>query len=321
VWLAWPSDADLWGDALAPAQDEQEAFCRAIAGERLELLVPDDAAEKLARSRLAGLDARFHRIAFGDIWLRDTAPIFVLRSGGDVAAACFRVNGWGGKYPLEHDDEVAERVAEAAGVPRVEHDFVLEGGAIEVDGEGTLLTSRQCLLNPNRNPELGLETIEALLNDALGSRKVLWVTEGLLEDHTDGHIDTIARFVAPGRVVCMAPAGPSDPNRSRLTRIAEELSEMTDALGRRLSVTRIPSPGRVVNGRGDLMPASYLNYYISNGSVAVPTYGSPNDSAAVDALQALFPGRRTLAVPARHILEGGGALHCISQQQPRADPS
>jgi len=315
VWLAWPNAADLWGDALAVAQEEFAGLCtRAIAGERIEVLVPDAREEEGARRRL-GDKVRYHRIPFGDIWMRDIAPIFAHDEAGRVVAHCFRFNGWGGKYVLEHDDQVALRVAEAADVPRVSHDFVLEGGAVETDGEGTLLTSRQCLLNPNRNPELSQDRVERALCDALGARKVLWVTEGLLEDHTDGHIDTIVRFVAPATVACMEPVG-DDPNEKQLERILEELSDATDAAGRRLTVVRVPSPGRVTDGRGKLLPASYLNFYVANDSVAVPIYGSEQDEAAVRAVAALFPTRRTVGVRARAILEGGGALHCITQQQP-----
>ena len=321
VWLAWPCAADLWGDALAAAQRQFAALCGAVDGERLEILVPDAGEEARARAALAAAAAgaagvRFHRLPFGDIWMRDIAPVFVHDADGAVAAACFRFNGWGGKYVLPHDDAVAARVAAAAGAARVAHDLVAEGGAMEVDGEGTLLTSRSCLLNANRNPGRGEEAVARALSAALGARRVLWVSEGLLEDHTDGHIDTIARFVAPGVVACMEPGGAGDPNAARLARIAEEVAAMTDAAGRRLRLMRVPSPGRVEDARGRLMPASYLNFYVANGSVVVPTYGAPADAAAVRAVAALFPGRRTVGVRAETILEGGGALHCITQQQP-----
>jgi agmatine deiminase len=320
VWLAWPCAADLWGDALTGAQEQFAAFAAAIHGERLEVLVPDASAEAEARERLGSSSvlprARFHHIPYGDIWMRDIAPVFV-HEGGGLAAACFRFNGWGGKYVLPHDDAVAARVAAAAGVPRRAHDgLVAEGGAIEVDGEGTLLTTRQCLLNANRNPGFGEDAVARVLGAALGATRVLWLTEGLLEDHTDGHVDTIARFVAPGVVACMQPAGGDDPNRGRLVRIAEELAEMTDAAGRRLRLVHLPSPGRVESVAGRLMPASYLNFYVANGSVAVPAYGVENDAAAVRVVASLFPGRRVLSVRSEVILEGGGALHCISQQQP-----
>jgi agmatine deiminase len=233
VWVAWPSAPDLWKEHLAPAQKAFASMCVAIAdwdpatreprGERIELLVPDEARRREAIAQLRPLTPRVHAIAFGDIWLRDTAPIFMRSGKGSVQAACFCFNGWGGKYVLPEDDRVAERVVRAADVPRVTHDLVLEGGSVEVDGEGTVLTTRQCLLHPNRNPSTDAARVEAGLREALGVDKVLWLNEGLLNDHTDGHVDTIARFVAPGVVVCMEPAKGDDPNEKVLRAVAGEL--------------------------------------------------------------------------------------------------
>lgn len=328
VWLAWPSHADLWGeDALIDAQAELVRLAELIAdpdddgharGEKLEVLVRTDADERLARWKLGSLGATTHRMLYGDIWLRDTLPIFLThRSKSAQAAASFRFNGWGGKYALPGDAELSAHVAKLSGQRTFAHALVLEGGSVEPDGEGTILTSEECLLNPNRNPGLSRAEIERALRDGLGGDKVLWVTKGLLNDHTDGHIDTIARFVAPGRVVCMAPSGNDDPNAAVLDAIAEELAAMTDAKGRRLDVVRVPSPGRVLDEDGDVMPASHVNFYIGNRTVVVPTYGTPFDAAAVAALAPLFPGRRVVGASARVILEGGGAFHCITQQVPR----
>jgi agmatine deiminase len=320
-WLAWPSHGHLWQENLAPAQAEFTALCLTIAGdggESLDLLVEDDAAEAEVRAALAPVlgQVRFHRVPVGDIWLRDTAPIFVKNLSGALRAACFRFNGWGGKYVLPDDDHVAERVASLSGLPRLDHDWVLEGGSIEVDGQGTILTTRQCLLNANRNPRMNQAAIEAALREALGAEKVLWLDEGLVNDHTDGHIDTLARFVAPGVVVCMEAQDSSDPNAATLAHIASELAAFTDARERRLQVVRIPSPGLLEDEAGSVMPASYVNFYIGNGTVVVPIYGTPHDEAAVAALAPLFPGRRVVGRSARAILSGGGAFHCITQQQP-----
>jgi agmatine deiminase len=320
-WLAWPSHGHLWRENLASAQAEFTALCLAITedgGEALELLVQDAAAEVEARTALASIlgQVRFHSIPVGDIWLRDTAPIFVKGHSGSLHAACFRFNGWGGKYVLPDDDQVAARVAEGSGLPRLGHGWVLEGGSVEADGEGTLLTTRQCLLNPNRNPGMNQSEIEVALLEGLGAAKVLWLDEGLLNDHTDGHIDTLARFVAPGVVVCMESRASDDPNAALLERLAAELATFTDARGHRLQVLRIPSPGVVANEDGELLPASFVNFYIGNRSVVVPTYGTPYDEAAVAALAPLFPGRRVVGRSARAILSGGGAFHCITQQQP-----
>jgi agmatine deiminase len=325
VWLAWPSHADLWEDALPGVRDAFTRFAEAIAdrgpsgaprGERLNVLVPDDENGRLAATALAGLEARFFVIPFGDIWLRDTAPVFLAGPGHERAAACFAFNGWGGKYVLPHDAAVSEKVAEASGLSAFRFPWVLEGGSVEVDGEGTCLTTRQCLLNRNRNAGMTQKAIEDGLKDALGVSTVLWLGDGLLNDHTDGHVDTIARFFAPGEVVCMSPADESDPNRTALLQIARDLAKMRDAAGRPLNVTTVPSPGLVEGPDGETMPASYVNFYIANTTVVVPAYGVPNDEPARAAIGRLFPGRRAVSVPARQLLEGGGAFHCISQQVP-----
>ncbi len=320
-WLAWPSHGHLWRENLGPAQAEFAALCLAIAeggGEALDLLVQDEGAETQARAALRPVigQVRFHRVPVGDIWLRDTAPIFVKGPSGALGAACFRFNGWGGKYVLPGDDQVAGRVAALCGLPMAHHDWILEGGSVEVDGQGTLLTTRQCLLNPNRNPGMGQADLEKALGEGLGAEKVLWLEAGLLNDHTDGHIDTLARFIAPGVVVCMEARDAGDPNAATLDRIASDLAAFTDARGRRLQVVRMPSPGIVRDEAGELLPASYVNFYIGNRSVVVPTYGTPQDAAAVAALAPHFPGRRVLGRSARAILSGGGAFHCITQQQP-----
>jgi len=237
--VAWPSAEDLWKEDLVPAQRAFTAMCAAIAdldprtrrprGERIELLVPDEERRRAAMRALEGLGPRTHAMAFGDIWLRDTAPIFLLGESGEARAACFAFNGWGGKYVLPDDDRVAERVAAVSGARPTAYAYVLEGGSVEVDGEGTLLTTRQCLLHPNRNPSMTPTEVEASLRDSLGVEKVLWLDEGLMNDHTDGHIDTVARFVAPGVVVCMEASGDDDPNARVLEAIGLELEPMTDA--------------------------------------------------------------------------------------------
>jgi agmatine deiminase len=326
VWLAWPSHEDLWADALPGVRAAFTQFAAAIAdvdelgvprGERLNVLVPDEKSERLAANALAGLGARLFRIPFGDIWLRDTAPVFLTGPSGRRATASFAFNGWGGKYVLPHDDGVAERIAAASGLPGFRFPWVLEAGSVEVDGQGTCLTTRQCLLNPNRNAGMSPRAIEEGLRDAFGVSMVLWLGDGLKNDHTDGHVDTLARFVAPGEVACMAPSGADDPNSGVLLRIACDLPKMRDAAGRALRVVTIPSPGLVPDADGEPMPASYVNFYIANTTVVVPAYGVPNDEAARAAIGALFPGRRAVSVPARQLLEGGGAFHCISQQVPR----
>ena len=326
VWTAWPADGDLWQENLAPAQAEFAALCRAIVApaakdwplepESLEVLVRDARAEAEAAAALAGLPVRFHRIPYGDIWLRDTAPCFVRSGDGEVAAACFRFNGWGGKYTFEDDTVLAHAVRQAGGFEAFDVPLVFEGGSLEVDGQGTAITTAQCLLNPNRNPDLSREQVEALLYHALGIDRLLWLGDGLLNDHTDGHVDTLVRFAGPGRVVCMEPRDRDDPNRDALEAILRDLASMRDALGRSLDVVTLPSPGLVEGPEGEPMPASYANFYVSNTAVVVPVYGSRHDDEAVDVVASCFPGRRVVGSPARAILSGGGAFHCITQQEP-----
>jgi len=315
VWSAWPSAADLWLDDLEPARAEVGALFHAIAdggrGERLEILVHGAEARTSAEAALAGLNVRLHAIPFGDIWLRDTAPVFVQSPAGP-GAACFAFNGWGGKYRLDHDADVALAVAEASGHAIHRHGWVLEGGSVDVDGAGLGLTTGQCLLNPNRNPGLGQRDIERALADQLGIDRLIWLGDGLAGDHTDGHIDNLARFVAPGHAVVPQAQSPADPNRA----VYEDARRRLESAG--LDVTPVPSAGLVQNADGDPIPASYMNFYIANTTVIVPTYGTPWDDAAVATIGGLFPGRRTLGLPARHLISGGGSFHCITQQQPAA---
>ncbi|MDP9103930.1 MAG: agmatine deiminase family protein, partial [Pseudomonadota bacterium] len=252
---------------------------------------------------------------FGDVWLRDTGPIF-LNGGEKTAAAGFQFNGWGGKYVLPDDDTVAEQLAAAAGAPFVRHPFVLEGGAIEGDGEGTLLTTRQCVLNPNRNPGWDEATAEAKLGLALGLKTVLWLGDGLRNDHTDGHVDNLARFVAPGVVACPVAFGRDDPNADVYDQTAADLSAMKDARGVGLQVMRIPSPGRITDEEGKIIPASHMNFVIANEAVIFPTYDAKTAGYAQEALEAIFPERQVIGLPSTALLTGGGSFHCITQQEP-----
>ncbi len=318
TWLAWPAARELWLEALPEAQRELVGLCRSIAlGERLRVLVTDEAACDEAAAALIGLPVDFHRIPYGDIWLRDIAPLFLKNARGELGSVRFRFNGWGGKYVLPHDEDVARRITEAAAVKGFSSKLVLEGGAVEVDGAGTCLTTRQCLQNVNRNPGLSEQELERQLGEALGVRRVVWLDEGLQNDHTDGHIDTLARFVREGVVVCMEPSDNDDPNDRVLREIARALGKAKDAEGRALRVVTVPSPGRVRSRAGELMPASYMNFYIANRTVIVPTYGARHDDDAVRIIAGLFEDRRTVGMSAKTILEGGGAFHCITQQEPR----
>jgi agmatine deiminase len=309
VWIGFPSHAELWQDDLEAAREEVAAFAAAVAaegqGEQVWLVAADEAAAAEAR-RLAPF-ARAIVEPFGDIWLRDTAAI-VLGSGADRRAADFAFNGWGGKYDLPGDDTIGARLAKVAGLPCARSDWILEGGALDGDGSGTVLTTEQCLLNPNRNPGMDKRAVEEALRRDLGFARVVWLDEGLLNDHTDGHIDNLARFVATGRVAIPTPAA-GDPNAAVYADAARRLADAG------LDIVTLPSPGKVIRD-GEIIPASYMNFYIGNAAAVVPLYGAANDEAAVAAVQALFPDRKAVGLSADHVLTGGGSFHCISQQLP-----
>ena len=309
VWIGWPSHPALWEEDLVPARAEVAAFVRAVhangRGERVLLVAADGAAAEIA-ARQVGDAAETVTVPFGDVWLRDTGPIMV---GG--RAQRFGFNWWGGKYDLAGDVEVGARLAAERGLAVDPHDWVLEGGAIDVDGTGLVVTTEQCLLNPNRNPGLLREDVERRLREDLGLGRVLWLGHGLEADHTDGHVDNLARFVGPNRLALPEPAGEDDPN----TAIYRDAAARARAAG--VEVVLLPSPGRVERD-GEVVPASYMNFYVGNAAVIIPLYGAPNDPAAVEAIGALFPDREAVGIRADHLLTGGGSLHCISQQLPAA---
>jgi agmatine deiminase len=318
IWTAWPADPDQWnGELEAPRHDVAGLVCALAGSNRVKLLVCGGEAERSAQAALGGM-AEIVPARYGDIWLRDTGPIFARADRGRIALR-FRTNGWGGKFHLPADDTVGDEIARLAGAAIRRFDFVLEGGAIEQDGEGTILATRETLLNANRNGWTE-SAAEDALRQAFGARKIIWLDRGLLNDHTDGHVDTVVRFVAPGRVVCQSPAGPDDPNAEVLEDIAAALQAATDARGRKLEVIRIPSPGRVIDDLGEVAPASHVNFVIANGLVAVPVYGTPSAEPAVEALRPVFPDREVIGLPSRALLgsgeAGGGAFHCITREEP-----
>lgn len=309
IWIAFPHDASLWQEDLVPAQEQMAAFANAVAetGQQVRLIVRDATNEMRAR-QLVSASVICERHAYGDIWVRDSGPLVLFEDGRRIARR-FGFNGWGGKYEMEGDQEIGGTMADAAGLPADKMDWILEGGAIDTDGTGLVVTTEQCLLNPNRNPQLTRAEIEGRLRDNIGFDRILWLGDGLLGDHTDGHVDNLARFVAPGTVAIPVPSGADDPNA------AVYADARARALDFGLTVKDVPSPGRM-DEAGIVEPASYMNFAVCNDVVVVPIYGSYRDDDAVAAIGELFPDRAAVGIPAQAVLTGGGSFHCASQHAP-----
>ena len=307
LWIGFPHEADEWPGYLGAAQEQIAAFANAVAesGQEVRLLVRDAANEARARA-LVSASVKLERRVYGDIWLRDTGPLV----RGDGTALRCGFNGWGEKYRMPGDETIGAELATDAGLPVDARDWILEGGAIDGDGAGLVVTTEQCLLNPNRNPHLTREEIETRLARDLGFDRVLWLGDGLLNDHTDGHVDNLARFVAPRRLALPRASQADDPNAG----VYADAKARAEAFG--VEVVEIPSPGLIT--RGDFIePASYANFAITTNLVVVPTFGSPHDAEAVEAIGSLFPDRAAIGVRAEAVLAGGGGFHCASQQMPR----
>ena len=311
VWIGFPSHPELWEDDLEPAREEVAAFARAVhaggKGEQVRLVAADPDSAEAAR-QLAPF-ATIVEERFGDIWLRDTGPIVLAGDGGRLAAD-FAFNGWGGKYALPGDDTIGLRLARRIGGAVERRDWIFEGGAIDVDGTGLAVTTEQCLLNPNRNSGMARDEVEARLRRDLGIERLLWLGDGLQNDHTDGHVDNLARFVAEGVLAVPVPESSGDPNHQAYA----DARYRAEAFG--LEVRPVPSPGRVERD-GAIVAASYMNFYVGNAAIVIPTCGAANDEAAVELIAALFPDREAVGLRADHILTGGGSFHCISQQVPK----
>ncbi|MFT3964789.1 MAG: agmatine deiminase family protein [Sphingobium sp.] len=310
LWIGFPGDPEEWPDNLRGAQDQVAAFANTVGrGQPVRLVARTEGDAALARSLTdAGVEV-VHQ-PFGDIWLRDTGPIGVLSDSGRALSG-FGFNGWGGKFDMPGDQDIGARLAAGTGLPFTQYDLVCEGGSLDTDGTGLFVTTEQCLLNPNRNASPDAGNIEAILRDALGLDRMIWLGDGLLNDHTDGHVDNLARFVAPGILAIPQATGSDDPNEL----IYADAAARALAFG--VEVVRLPSVGRYEID-GAVVPASYMNFLISTAIVVVPQYGAPNDAAAVEALKPFFPGREVVGLASGAILRGGGSFHCCSQQMPSA---
>ncbi|WP_026870425.1 agmatine deiminase [Inquilinus limosus] len=316
-WMAWPCREEVWGENLDAARTAYADVARAIADFEPVTMVcnPADVAEaSLTLGNGTAIDVVSMEI--DDSWLRDSGPTFLLDRNGHLAGAHWRFNAWGQKYqPYSRDAVVAKRILKHVGARRFRAPFVLEGGAIHVDGEGTVLTTEQCLLNQNRNPDVTKAQVEQNLRDWLGVSTVIWLPEGLEDDETDGHIDEIACFVRPGVVLALSTDDKSDGNFDVLQTNLDILRSAKDAKGRPLQVIEVPQPARQEH-KGKRLSLSYINFYIANGGVVMPAFDVAEDERAFRIIRDAFPNRRVVQVHARDIFLGGGGIHCITQQQP-----
>jgi agmatine deiminase len=311
LWIGFPGDPTEWPTARDDAQRQVAAFANAVhasgRGEPVRLVARTAEDAAIARNLVDAGVIVLHE-PFGDIWLRDTGPICAF-NGTERLLADFDFNGWGGKFDMPGDESIGARLAATTGHAVRRHDWIFEGGAVDTDGTGLFVTTEQCLLNPNRNPGMGRAEVERRLADALGLTAMLWLGDGLVNDHTDGHVDNLARFVGPNMLAVPEATTADDPNRA----IFDDAAARARAFG--VEVVRLPSPGRYLID-GEVVPASYMNFLIANAVVVVPQYGAPNDAAALEALRPFFPGREVAGVPSDALLRGGGSFHCCSQQMP-----
>lgn len=338
-WMAWPERPDNWRLGAEPAQRAFAAVAEAIAASEPVTMGVSDAQFERCRSLLSPA-VRVVELSSDDAWIRDSGPTFVVDDEGGRRGVDWHFNAWGGLkgglyFPWDRDERVARKVLEIEGCDRYRAPIVLEGGSIQVDGEGTVLTTEECLLNPNRNPERSREEIEGVLHDYLGAEKVIWLGKGVFEDETDGHVDNLACFARPGVVLLTWSDDESDPQHEVSRDARRRLEDVTDARGRSLEVVTLPSPGPLtmaaeeaegVDGAegtlprrgGDRLAASYVNFYLGNSRLVMPLLDERHDEEAAAALRECFRDREVVGVPAREILLGGGNVHCITQQVPAA---
>jgi agmatine deiminase len=323
VWLSWPHNNRTF-PRLREVEDSYIRLIGAVArSEPIELLVPSRRIERMSRERLhnAGVDLSritIRTIAYSDVWIRDYGPTFVVnRALQRLAMVRWQFNAWGGKYDnLVADGKIPGDMNRSLGLPVFQPGIVLEGGSIDINGRGVVLTTRSCLLNPNRNPDRSQGEIEEVLKEYLGVVKVIWLDRGVAGDDTDGHVDDVARFVSPSTIVCAFESNPADENYSALKENYEILIHATDQAGNPFTVVKLPMPAPVTSGN-ERYPASYTNFYIGNSIVVVPVFDDPYDEEAISILQKLFLNRQVVGVNARAMVEGFGTFHCATQQQPR----
>lgn len=324
TWMAYPAtNATCWRDGLPKAREAFAKVAQAIRQFEPVVMCADFADVEDAK-RICGPDIEILPVGINDSWTRDTGPTFLVDKKGNRAGVNWVFNGYGGKFiPCDKEDELAHTILNTAGLNEFMAPLVLEGGSIHTDGEGTIITTRQCLLNPNRNPGLPLTKIEQIIMEYTGTHRILWLTHGLPHDwDTDGHVDNVASFVGPGRIVALTPVNKTGRRAAVYNALAQNLKDMasmTDAKGRSLDITVIPETSKAYfMPGGEMLCASYLNFYPVNGGIIVPAFGDKNDDKAANILQDLFPDRKVVQVSSMEITMGGGGIHCITQQEPAA---
>lgn len=328
TWMSWPFDDEMWHGHLREVRREYAQFVRKLSQfEPVHLLVRDAEARASASEALQGVQrVQMHELPLDDVWLRDNGPIFVTRpekaEGGSsvlppVAMVNWEFNAWGDKYDWSQDNEAPEAISRILDLPYFENAMIMEGGSLDINGEGVCLTTEQCLLSPKRNPHASRADIEKALYDFLGQKQIVWLKLGLEGDHTDGHIDTITRFASADTVLHSSCLDRSDINWQRMEENKEILQGVRLADGRSLKVIDLPLPQkRLELADGTRLPPTYANFYIANGAVLVPQYGDPQDEAALSILRQAFPRHQVIGLASRYIITGGGSFHCLTQQQP-----
>ncbi|MFQ5443298.1 MAG: agmatine/peptidylarginine deiminase [Nitrospinales bacterium] len=322
TWLSWPHNLETWPqEKLNAVEAVYLSMIRALVkGETVNLLVNDAQAElyvtgKLKKEGIPMSEVHLHVIPTDDAWIRDYGPNFLVRGSSEKAINKWEFNSWGKKYEWEADNQAGNIIAKNLGLTTFRPGIVLEGGAIEVNGRGTCITTKQTLLNKKRNADINIEKMESFLRDYLGVTKIIWCEGDLEGDDTDGHIDNLVRFVNPTTVLSTWEDSASDPNYACLQNNYNILRSATDQDGQKLNVVRMPTPGYIIDGETRL-PASYANFYISNAVVLLPVYDHPNDQIAANILKEYFPQREIVKIPCRDLVWGLGGIHCVTQQEP-----
>ncbi|MGO1597671.1 MAG: agmatine deiminase family protein [Sphingobacterium sp.] len=323
LWLSWPHKEESWPDKIELIYPFYATFIRLVAEDQLvRINVADQTMKDFALSYISAAGANLQHVEFyfhptNDAWCRDHGPAFLVnRSTGEKAIVDWGYNAWGGKYPpFDLDDIIPTRIADALGVKLFTPPIVMEGGSVDFNGQGTILTTTSCLLNKNRNPQLSQEQIERYLMDYYGQKQVLWLDDGIVGDDTDGHIDDITRFVSADTVLTVVEENPGDENYEVLQKNLQDLKKMTLSDGRSLKVIELPMPSAVM-WEDQRLPASYANFYIANKIVVVPVFQDKNDQKALEIIQTCFPDRKVVGVDSIDIIWGLGSFHCLSQQEP-----